>query len=380
MWLKVTEIIQSHEPFIYRIFMKILHIIDTLRSGGKERQLVEALKYLSKQKNITCELIVMSGDVHYTYLDDLKIETHQFIRKYKKDPSIFFQFYQHFKNTKPDIIHCWNAMCSIYALPAAKLLKIKFVNNFLRNAPVNLSITERVCAKLTFPFSDKIAANSCAGLKSYNVPLNKSVCMHNGFDFTRIEGLDSKDSTRKLFGINTPRVVGMVASFSEKKDYSTFVKAAHMVLEKRDDVTFIAVGDGQYFDDIKKQIKPEFNERIRLLGKQQRVLNIVNLFDIGVLATYTEGISNSIMEYMALRKPVIATNCEGNREIVENNQTGFLVDSTNPEQIKEKIFLLLDNNKLAERIGLNGYEKLKNEFSLEVMGRQFLALYRELIA
>jgi glycosyltransferase involved in cell wall biosynthesis len=362
--------------------VKILHIAASLRSGGAERQLVETLKFLTAQEGITCELVVLSDDIHYRYVEDMDVKIHSVIRSYKKDLSIFYQLYKICKESKPDIIHSWNSMCSVYAVPAAKLLGIKFVNNFLQDVPPDLGIKDKVWlrAKLTFPLSDKIAANSYAGLKAYKLSPAEGVCLHNGFDFARIEGLDSKDSTRKLFGINTPRVVGMVASFSEKKDYSTFVKAAHMVLEKRDDVTFIAVGDGQYFDDIKKQIKPEFNERIRLLGKQQRVLNIVNLFDIGVLATYTEGISNSIMEYMALKKPVIATNCEGNREIVENNQTGFLVDSTNPEQIKEKIFLLLDNNKLAERIGLNGYEKLKNEFSLEVMGRQFLALYRDLIA
>ena len=56
-------------------------------------------------------------------------------------------------------------------------------------------------------------------------------------------------------------------------------------------------------------------------GKQKRVLNIVNIFDIGILATqqeiHGEGISNAVMEYMALQKPIIVTDCGGNRELVE---------------------------------------------------------------
>jgi len=366
--------------------VKILHITASLRSGGAERQLVETLKFLTAQEGITCELVVLSDDIHYKYVEDMDIKIYQAIRRYKKDFFLFYQLYRICKESKPDIIHTWNSMCSVYAVPAAKLLGIKFVNNFLQDVPPDLGIRDKswLRAKLTFPFSDKIAANSYAGLLAYKVPSNKSACLHNGFDFTRIKGLDSKDSIRKRFDIHTSRVVGMVASFSEKKDYSTFVKAAHMVLEKRDDVTFIAVGDGQYFEDIKKQIKPEFKDRIRLIGKQQRVLNIVNLFDIGVLATNTqvhgEGIPNVVMEYMALKKPVIATDCGGNRELIEDNCTGFLVNAANPEQIKEKIVLLLDNRKMAEELGLNGYKKLKNEFSLEVMGREFLALYRELKA
>jgi len=360
--------------------MKILQLIDTLRSGGKERQLVEVLKFLSREKDITSQLIVMSDDIHYNYIDDLNIKTWQIIRKYKKDLSVFYKFYKLFKETRPDIIHSWSSMCSVYAVLAAKILGIKFVNGSLRDVPPNFSIKNKewIRAKLTFSFSDKIAANSYAGLKAYNVPENKGVCLHNGFDFNRIQGLDIKESVRKRFDIRTKFVVGMVATFSDKKDYATFVNAAHLILEKRDDVTFIAIGDGEYFEDIKKQIKPEFKNSIKMPGKQKRVLNIVNLFDIGMLTTYTEGISNVVMEYMALKKPVITTDCGGSRELVENNHTGFLVEPENPLEIEEKISLLLNNKKLSEEFGRNGFEKLKKEFSLKVMGREFLKLYREM--
>jgi len=174
--------------------MKILQIIDSLGSGGKERQLVETLKFLSGIDGINSELVVMSDDIHYSYIDDLNIKTYLVIRKSKKDLSIFFKFYRLFKETRPDVIHSWSSMCSVYAIFAAKMLGIKFVNGFLRNAPPSLRTNgkEQIRAKLTFPFSDIIAANSFAGLKAYNVPLKKSVCLHNGFDFNRINGLDKK--------------------------------------------------------------------------------------------------------------------------------------------------------------------------------------------
>ncbi|MBF0234977.1 MAG: glycosyltransferase family 4 protein, partial [Desulfamplus sp.] len=121
-------------------------------------------------------------------------------------------------------------------------------------------------------------------------------------------------------------MVGMVASFSNKKDHKTFVDAAHRVLEKRKDITFILIGDGDFFDEIKNRIRPEFQDNFRMPGTQKRIMNIVNIFDIGVLATYTEGISNAVMEYMALKKPVIVTDCGGNKELVEDHHTGFLVE------------------------------------------------------
>ena len=98
----------------------------------------------------------------------------------------------------------------------------------------------------------------------------------------------------------------MVASFSERKDHITFIAAAKKLMKKRNDITFITIGDGINFKAAKKLIYPEFQDNFKMVGKQNRVLNIVNLFDIGILTTNTpvhcEGIPNAVMEYMALKK------------------------------------------------------------------------------
>lgn len=362
--------------------MKILHIIDSLRSGGKERQLVEALKFLTRQDGYECELVIMSNEIHYSYLEELHVNTYHIVRKSKKDLLIYCKLYKIIKTIKPDIIHSWESMCSVYALPIAKILNIKFVNGFLRNAPPKLAINSQawIRSMLTFPFSDVIAANSYAGIETYKVPHKKRACLHNGFDFNRIEGLADKQTVREKLDIQTPYVVGMVASFSKNKDYSTFIDAAQIVLEKRKDITFVAVGEGEYFEYMKNKIENEYQENFRFPGNQRCVLNIVNIFDIGILATFTEGISNAIMEYMALKKPVIVTDCLGNRELVEDNRTGYIVKPAEPTKLVEKILLLLKNKELAEQFGQNGYSKLKNEFSLDIMGNKFLKLYNNLTA
>ncbi len=364
--------------------MKIIHIIESLRAGGKERQLIETLKFFKSQNIIQCELIVMSDICDYNYIHNIGIETHYIIRKFKKDPAIFFKLYKIFKSKRPNIIHSWGSMCSVYALPAAKFLGIKFVNNFLQDAsPIfRIKNKEWFRTKLTFPFSDKIAANSYAGLKAYHVPSNKSVCLHNGFDFSRINGIDKKENVKVKFNISTEYVVGMVASFTDNKDYFTFIECANYLLRKRNDITFIAIGDGKNFNKIRKVINPKVQDKIMMIGKQKRVLNIVNLFDIGILTTNTivhcEGIPNAVMEFMALKIPVIVTDCGGNSELVENYRTGFLVKAFDPDILCNKIEQLIQNKKLANEYGRNGFEKLKNEFTLEKMGKKFLDLYANL--
>src|SRR5437899_4057343 len=148
----------------------------------------------------------------------------------------------------------------------------------------------------------------------------------------------------------------MVAEFNRFKDYATFIHMARRLSAKRSDVRFLAVGSGQTLQAGKELAAGV--DAIEFLGERKNVEPIVATFDIGVLATFTEGISNSIMEYMALRKPVVATDGGGTRELVVDGQTGFLVPPAKPEALVAKIEYLLDNPNDARRMGEAGEARL----------------------
>lgn len=361
--------------------MKILHVIESLRAGGKERQLVELLKGLLSYKDIACELAVMSHDAHYASLSTLNIRIHHLIRSRGKDPKLFLKLFRLCKQIRPDIVHTWGSMPSVYAVPIAKILGMKLVNGMIRDAPPKLKLfdKERIRLKFTFPFSDKIVSNSYAGLESYKVSSQKAICIHNAFDFERLKNLQDKDILKRKTGIFTDNVVGMVASFSHKKDYATFLAAAEMVLEYRDDVTFLAIGDGENLEKCMAMVRPQVFSHVKFLGKQSDVESFVNMFDIGVLATYSEGISNSILEYMALGKPVVASDNNGTRELVVNGKTGFLVTPNDIKDLHSKIKLLLDRKNLATRMGNRGRDQIARFFSLEKMTLSFIDLYKTLV-
>ncbi|MFC1671457.1 hypothetical protein ACFL20_13780, partial [Spirochaetota bacterium] len=179
----------------------------------------------------------------------LNIKLHFLIRKCKKDPSIFIKLYNLCKKSKPQIIQSFGAMESFYAMPVAIILNIKFINAMIKDAPSKLKSFSKVwiISKLTFPFSDYIISNSNAGIKSYNAHYKKSRIIYNGFDLKRITNIVDKDMIRKKFNIKTSYVVGMVASFSDFKDYKTFIDSANRVLKLRNDVTFLCIGDGKNF-------------------------------------------------------------------------------------------------------------------------------------
>ena len=365
---------------------KILFLTADLRSGGKERQLVELLKALSVRKEFICELAVMAREIHYDAIKQLNINVHYMIRETRRDPKMFIHMYNVCKKIQPDIIHTWDSMTSIYAAPAAKKLGVKLINGMIRDAPPKMKIFRQdwTRSKLTFPFSDLIVSNSYAGLKSYKAPAGKSCCIHNGFDFNRINLLEDKNSIRNKHEILTDNIIGMVASFSVNKDYPTYIKAALMVLEKRDDVTFLAIGNGLNLEKYKTYVKSKYKRKIKFLGRQQDVESLINLFNIGVLATNTsvhgEGISNSVREYMALGKPVVATECDGTRELVLDGKTGFLVPTGDTEIMCMRLNQLLEDKKLPAKMGNAGKERIYNNFSLNKMAESYINLYDKVLS
>jgi glycosyltransferase involved in cell wall biosynthesis len=357
--------------------LKILFVIDTLGSGGKERRLTELLKALGSRQEINFELVVMSEEIHYREILDLGINIHKIIRRTKKDFSVFGRFYKIIKDYKPEIVHSWDSMTAFYVAPLSRLLSFKLINGMVIDSPVRQNIFNKhwVRAKLTFPFSHVVVGNSQAGLNAYRAPVARSIVIHNGFNFDRIKELEEKIIIRQELNIITDYTVGMVASFWEQKDYPTYFSAAQLLLKKRRDVTFLAIGNNTDSVESKKLVEQKNSENFRLLGKKTRIESYINVMDICILSTFTEGLSNAILEYMAMGKPVIATRGGGTDEIVRVNKTGFLVNPSSPVELAEKMEILLNDTALRQSMGLAGTERILAEFTIDHMVKEYLEIY-----
>lgn len=353
--------------------MRILFIIDSLRKGGKERRLIELMKGLLS-RNFTFELILFSDQIEYDHFFELNVNTHVLSRKIKKDPFVFFRINEICKKFKPDIINSWGLMPSVYSMPIAKFNKICFINSMIINAPEKLSLKARVFSSIVFPFSDIITANSYAGLRAYGIEKSKAKVIYNGYDFERSISLENRQIVRERWNIRTDFVVGMVAGFSDKKDYKTLIESAKKILDERENTSFILVGDGPNLHN-SKELAGMYN-KIIFTGRQSDVESIINICDLGILSTYNEGISNSIMEFMAQAKPVIATDGGGTNEIVVNGKTGYLIPKKSPLELKEKILKLIDDKNLSKEMGINGKERIIRLFNVKVMIDEFVELFR----
>jgi len=362
--------------------MRILHLTERLGPGGKERQIVELLRGLSADRDIKSFVAITDEEKVRYEIDREHAEIIQLVRKRRRDLRLFKSLHELVSNLRIDIVHSWSPMCSVYAAPIAKLCGCAFVNGFVRDAPPHLSRWNKdyLMGKLTVPFSDIVVANSRAGLAAYQIPERKGLCIYNGFDPERVSKLTDEAELRSILGITTPHVVGMVANFTPRKDYATFVEMACRICRLRDDVTFLAVGTGETLQRVRDSVPPEHSLRVKFLGQREDVESIANLFTVGVLATnsrlHGEGISNALMECMALGKPIVATDEGGTPELVLEGQTGFLVPSHDAGVLTDRVLKLLNNAELANEFGTEGRRRIETAFSLDAMTNAYLCLYR----
>jgi glycosyltransferase involved in cell wall biosynthesis len=353
--------------------IKILFTIGSLGIGGKERQLIELIRSLPAEKY---SIILLVKNIDAFYIKNIPNEVEIInLNDTNFGFKSIFKIKKIVKQYKPNIIHSWSTTTSfIFVLNSFITIKRKWklVDGSIRLAHFpdkKFSIYSIQRLFINF-FSDKIVANSYAGLKIFNVKKNGLV-IYNGFDITR----ESKSIQLK----NKPDlIIGMVARFDPMKDYPTFIKAALNLIEIRNNIHFYCIGSGVLYDEIYSLVPEEKMKHFSFTGAVENVEDFIVQFDIAVLSSFSEGISNSILEYFAHKKPVIATGDGGTSEIIQHNENGFLIPASDPNQLTQCILKLIDNKELRINFGNKGKETLLSKFSINKMLNDYNILYQSI--
>lgn len=345
----------------------LVQFIDNLQAGGKERQCVELVKGLAARGRWRIVVVTMSPELFFTELRSLpNVHLEFLIRRSRRDPLIAWRFLRLCQRWQVDLVTAWHVMPALYAIPAATLLRIPLLVNFIQDAPAVMPPSLARRSRWAFAAADAVVGNSRAGIDAYGPPPHKTRLIPSGFDLSRLGAAQDPQWLRREYGLEATHIVGMVATFSNYKDHPTLIRAAELVLAQRRDVVFVMVGGGPTMAQVQALIRPEWAAHIRVLGRvAASIEQVVCAFDIGVLATFTEGMSNSIVEYMMLAKPVVASDGGGTVDLVAEGVTGHLVPQRDPQAFADRVLELLADPGKRQRMGTAGRERIEREFRME---------------
>ena len=145
------------------------------------------------------------------------------------------------------------------------------------------------------------------------------------------------------------------------------------VLESMPDVMFYWAGDGPYRDKILSIL--EKYDNFKWLGNLQypdKVREYFTEIDVYALVSGIDMAPLTLQEAQLMKKPVVATNVGGIPELMKDNETGFLVEKGNPEELIEKISFLIDNEEKRDEMGIAGRKFVEENFSWEKIAKEFV--------
>lgn len=221
--------------------------------------------------------------------------------------------------------------------------------------------------------------------------------VYNGVDLKKYEYTDACCTLPEEYGFEegTP-LVGVVARLEPEKGHRTLLEAWPLVINKVPNAKLLIVGEGS--QRIPLEIQAEqmdlLGERcagdrcvgtrsarpgaaVLFTGLRDDVPAVTAALDVAVLPSYREAQGQALLEAMALRRPVVATNVGGVPEMIENGRTGLLVPPHDPVALGTAIARLLTDHPLADMLARAGHDFVHANFSLDQMVRTISAIYDE---
>jgi glycosyltransferase involved in cell wall biosynthesis len=366
--------------------IRLLLIIPTLVRGGAEKQLTLLATHLPRNEfDVHVVVLTHSGPLEAT-LREAGIEVTIIGKRWKFDPLCYWRLRRHIQSLEPDIVHTWLFAANAYGRQAAFGTGVKHVVAGERcvdpwKASWQLAI-DRALARQT----ERIVTNS-SGVKDFYVsrglPAEKFVIIPNGINATAA-GKPAVSREALLAELSLPpdaRLIGAVGRLWPQKRLKDLIWAADLLKTTRDGAHLLIIGDGPHRSRLERyRDQDEVQDCVHFLGERDDVPRLMPHFDVLWLASEYEGQSNAIMEAMAASVPVIATDIPGNRDLVVNNVTGYLVPVGDRYEFTRRTDWLLSDESLRKRFGAAGKERIERDFTVEKMVERHAELYRQIAA
>jgi L-malate glycosyltransferase len=371
----------------------VLQLVDSFNQGGTERQVVQLTRLLLESGNYNVHLACLSSQgVLRAEMERMGFsDIPEFPLKSFYDRNALLQlkrFSRFLKEKEIDIVHAHDFYTNIFGMFGAGFARVKGRIASRRETDGIRSKLQRWTERRAYSLAGGIIANAEAvkdQLIAEGVPAEKIHTIYNGMDTGRVMPRAALSRDEILAKFNLPRearFVSIVANMRHAmKDQATFLQAARIVSSEVKDAAFVLAGEGELLKTYKELARTlNIQTKTFFPGRVGEVSDLLSVSDVCVLSSSgVEGFSNSILEYMAAARPVVATRIGGAPEAVEHGETGYIVDVKDYKQMATHIIDLLKSPERAKEMGERGLLTVKQKFSLEAQLRNTEDLYRSLL-
>lgn len=274
------------------------------------------------------------------------------------------------------VLHSHGYKADILALLAAKLAGIRIISTphgWSRERDLRLALYESV-GRLGLRFADRVCPLSTDlrdGLRASGVPVRKLQLIPNAVDVDEVDrvvpGGDRHDGET---------IVGYVGQLIRRKNVGCLLEAFGRVAHRRHDLRLVIVGDGPLGAELEATAaRLRLVDRVRFTGYRADGVALLKSFDLLALPSWEEGIPRCLMEAMAARIPVVASDIPGNRALVEDGHTGLLFPPDNPERLAAAILALIESPERRKAMVERARTRIDREFSARRMADDYTILY-----
>jgi len=283
-----------------------------------------------------------------------------------------------------DIAHNYLLRANLVGSISARLARVPMVVGSKRGCHQRRGL-ELLSARIGNALADRVMVNADAVREfvhdNERCPREKMVVIPSGVDTDRFRPLAATHLKARLGLPEDRTVVGVVTRMRVRKGVEEFIRAIARVRETHPDVYGVFVGEVSLDETLQGLVRGLALEgHLALLGRRNDMPEVFGAFDVFVLSSHDEGMSNAILEAMALEKPVVATDVGGTCEVVKHGHSGLLVPPKDPEALAGAIAELLAQPIRAREMGRLGRRIVEEGFSAHAMVRQMEHLYLELAA
>lgn len=347
--------------------IKILFLIDELRPGGTEKQMLLLTESLPRQQFAPIIGVLRNTD----FLAALKIDTPiiNFCRSappFVRNFSTCLRLSNFIDRERIDILQTQFPESFLYATAAKLISEYRPVLVSTRRNLYHWVAEEpmlfqgmRLCSR----WADYVLVNSHNLLEECqrreNIPSRKIVYIPNGVEIEKFGSLSSIEARNKI-GLNrNAPVIGVVANWRPIKGLDIFLRAAAKVHRELPDAYFVLAGHGPLKDELSFLAQDlGISERVILIENSPDIPAVMSAFDVAVQSSLSESFSNVLLEYMASSKPIVATRVGEADRLIENGKDGLLIQPGNADELSSSIIWLCHNRQRARSFAQAARQKV----------------------